>query len=58
MKKTYRYNGKELIWDCLYHKCPLCGKQVLIKKQRPEDGCIKVRFFKCTVCEFDSRKFE
>ena len=57
-KKSYKYKGKRLEWDCLKDKCPLCGKFVVLKKQKPEDGCIRIRFFKCTVCEFDSRNFE
>ena len=58
MKKWYKYNGKSFQWDALTHKCPFCKGFVMIGKQKPEEGCIKVRYFKCTVCEFDSRKFE
>jgi hypothetical protein len=58
MKKEYRYNGQTFEWDALTHKCPLCKAFVMIAKQKPEEGCIKVRYFKCVSCEFDSRKFE
>ena len=57
-KKSYKYNGERIEWDALNDPCPLCGKFIVIKKQKQEEGCIKVRYFKCTVCDFDSRGFE
>lgn len=54
---TYYYNNNIIKWDNK-ELCPLCASTVLLKKQRPKDGCIKVRFYKCVNCEFDTRNLE
>ena len=38
------------------NKCPLCGAKVFLKKQKPKEGCIKIRYLICTNCDFDTRK--
>jgi len=53
----YKYKNREIKWEDKT-KCPLCGSNVVLKKQRPEDGCIKIRYFKCVRCEFDTRNLE
>ena len=53
----YIYLNKEIEWIDK-DKCPLCASNIVLKKQRPVDGCIKIRYFKCVNCDFDSRGLE
>ena len=54
----YYYNDKPIIYSSATDQCPICGGNLLLKKQKPVDGCIKIRYYKCVKCDFDSRKLE
>ena len=54
----YYYNDKVISYHVNDEDCPLCGGTILLKKVRPEKGCIKIRYFKCAQCEFDTRNLE
>ena len=51
------YKGKPITWVDK-KKCPLCNSNIILKAQRPCDGCIKIRYFKCVECDFDTRNLE
>jgi len=53
----YIYLDKEIEWKDK-DKCPLCNSNIVLKKQKQEEGCIKIRYFKCVNCEFDTRNLE
>ena len=54
----YYYKDKVISYSVMDDHCPLCGANVVLKAQRKEEGCIKVRYFKCVQCEFDTRNLE
>ena len=50
----YFWRDKPIQWEDK-DKCPLCDATVVLKKQKQKEGCIKIRYLHCTVCEFDTR---
>jgi len=54
----YYYKDKIINYSVMDDHCPLCGGNVVLKAQRKKEGCIKVRYFKCVICEFDTRDIE
>ena len=54
----YYYKGKIITYSVLDDHCPLCGSNVVLKALKPDEGCIKIRFFKCVKCDFDTRDLQ
>ena len=54
----YYYNDKPIVYQGKDEDCPLCGTILLLKRVKADEGCIKIRYFKCAKCEFDTRNLE
>jgi len=54
----WSFKGKAITYSVMDDHCPICGKNIVLKKQREKEGCIKVRYFHCVECDFDTRLLE